>query len=320
MARTRNADRAKPQGAAARRADRRHDAGGNLQDREDHQCAARQAHASSWSSTTWPSCARLPSSITVMHLGQVLAEGNITEIERNPKVREAYLGSQGDQLMLKLVPRSTATTAAAMCCTASSRRADRRDHRDPRPQRHRQDHAAQDHHGTDRSHRPARSASTATTSAAEPTFRRARAGFAYVPQGREIIPDFTIRENILMGAFARPDGHRAIPSLVPELFPVSDRTISIAAAACCRAASSSNSPSRARSPPSRRCCCSTSRPRASSPPSSRKSRQVIMRLNRSRRLTVILVEQNVEFARRAGAAASPSWRRAASSRRRHRRI
>jgi urea transport system ATP-binding protein len=32
--------------------------------------------------------------ITVLHLGQVLAEGDITEIERNPLVREAYLGTQ----------------------------------------------------------------------------------------------------------------------------------------------------------------------------------------------------------------------------------
>ena len=32
---------------------------------------------------------------TVLHLGQVLAEGNVTEIESNPKVREAYLGSKG---------------------------------------------------------------------------------------------------------------------------------------------------------------------------------------------------------------------------------
>src|SRR5260221_11876750 len=53
----------------------------------------------------------------------------------------------------------------------------------------------------------------------DPTFRRARAGIAYVPQGREIIPDFSIRENILMGAFARTDGKREIPELVPELFP-----------------------------------------------------------------------------------------------------
>jgi len=33
--------------------------------------------------------------ITVLHLGQVLAEGSVTEIETNPKVREAYLGSKG---------------------------------------------------------------------------------------------------------------------------------------------------------------------------------------------------------------------------------
>jgi len=33
--------------------------------------------------------------ITVLHLGSVLAEGNVEEIETNPKVRAAYLGSKG---------------------------------------------------------------------------------------------------------------------------------------------------------------------------------------------------------------------------------
>jgi urea transport system ATP-binding protein len=33
--------------------------------------------------------------ITVLHLGQVLAEGNVEQIENDPKVREAYLGSKG---------------------------------------------------------------------------------------------------------------------------------------------------------------------------------------------------------------------------------
>ena len=40
--------------------------------------------------------------ITVLHLGQVLAEGNVEEIENNPRVREAYLGSKGISLMLAL--------------------------------------------------------------------------------------------------------------------------------------------------------------------------------------------------------------------------
>jgi urea transport system ATP-binding protein len=53
----------------------------------------------------------------------------------------------------------------------------------------------------------------------QPSFRRARAGIGYVPQGREIIADFTVRENILMGSFARADGKRAIPDLVGVLFP-----------------------------------------------------------------------------------------------------
>ena len=52
-----------------------------------------------------------------------------------------------------------------------------------------------------------------------PTFKRARMGIGYAPQGREIIPDFTIRENILMGGFARRNGAPSIPDVVPELFP-----------------------------------------------------------------------------------------------------
>lgn len=51
------------------------------------------------------------------------------------------------------------------------------------------------------------------------TFERARAGIGYVPQGRQIIPDFSVRENILMGGFAANGSGRRIPEIVPELFP-----------------------------------------------------------------------------------------------------
>jgi urea transport system ATP-binding protein len=33
--------------------------------------------------------------ITVMHMGKLLAEGTISEIETNARVREVYLGTEG---------------------------------------------------------------------------------------------------------------------------------------------------------------------------------------------------------------------------------
>jgi len=58
---------------------------------------------------------------------------------------------------------------------------------------------------------------------AMPPHRRARQGIAYVPQGREIIPQLTVRENLLLGLEALPGGlarNRHIDPLVFELFPI----------------------------------------------------------------------------------------------------
>jgi len=40
--------------------------------------------------------------------------------------------------------------------------------------------------------------------AKEPTDRRAKRGLAYVPQGREILPHLTVRENLQLGHWTRP--------------------------------------------------------------------------------------------------------------------
>lgn len=56
-----------------------------------------------------------------------------------------------------------------------------------------------------------------------PPHRRARGGIGYVPQGREIIPQLTVRENLMLGLEALPGGlarNRHIDPLVFELFPV----------------------------------------------------------------------------------------------------
>ncbi|HEY0293284.1 MAG TPA: urea ABC transporter ATP-binding subunit UrtE [Hansschlegelia sp.] len=53
-----------------------------------------------------------------------------------------------------------------------------------------------------------------------PSHRRSRAGFAYVPQGREIFAELTVRENLL--AAARPHGEASDETFaeVYSLFPV----------------------------------------------------------------------------------------------------
>jgi urea transport system ATP-binding protein len=49
---------------------------------------------------------------------------------------------------------------------------------------------------------------------------RARLGIGYVPQGREIFPQLTVKENLEVGLTARRDGQGDIPEQVFELFPV----------------------------------------------------------------------------------------------------
>ncbi|EDY39811.1 urea ABC transporter, ATP-binding protein UrtE [Cyanobium sp. PCC 7001] len=59
-----------------------------------------------------------------------------------------------------------------------------------------------------------------------PPHGRARSGIAYVPQGREIIPRLTVRENLLLGLEALPGGlgrNRHIDPVVFELFPVLEK-------------------------------------------------------------------------------------------------
>jgi urea transport system ATP-binding protein len=54
------------------------------------------------------------------------------------------------------------------------------------------------------------------------TDRRARLGIGYVPQGREIIPRISVRDNLLLGLEARRDRpiSDTIPDEIFELFPV----------------------------------------------------------------------------------------------------
>ncbi|MBC1261195.1 urea ABC transporter ATP-binding subunit UrtE [Synechococcus sp. BSF8S] len=64
------------------------------------------------------------------------------------------------------------------------------------------------------------------TLSTEPPYRRARAGIGYVSQGRDIIPQVTVKENLLLGMEALPGGlgkNRHIDPLVYELFPILEK-------------------------------------------------------------------------------------------------
>jgi urea transport system ATP-binding protein len=48
--------------------------------------------------------------------------------------------------------------------------------------------------------------------------QRARLGIGYVPQGREIIPRLTVKDNLLLGLEARPKGDRKSQDMTDEIF------------------------------------------------------------------------------------------------------
>jgi urea transport system ATP-binding protein len=48
---------------------------------------------------------------------------------------------------------------------------------------------------------------------------RARAGLGYVPQGREIFPQLSVRENLQIGLLANPAKPRAVPDYILDYFP-----------------------------------------------------------------------------------------------------
>jgi len=53
--------------------------------------------------------------------------------------------------------------------------------------------------------------------------KRAHIGIGYVPQGRDIFPQLTVEENLKIGLACRKDGLKKIPEKIYDLFPVLEK-------------------------------------------------------------------------------------------------
>lgn len=132
----------------------------------------------------------------------------------------------------------------------------------------------------------------------EPTHRRARAGIAYVPQGRQIIPDFSVRENILMGGFAAKRAGQGIPNLVPELFPYLMENLNRPGGLL--SGGQQQQLALARALAAQPTVLLLDEPTEGIQPNIvEEIQRIILHLNRDKGLTVILVDQNLDFVRRA---------------------
>lgn len=134
--------------------------------------------------------------------------------------------------------------------------------------------------------------------ASAPTYQRARSGIAYVPQGREVINRFTVRDNILMGCYARADKKKMIPELVLELFPYLRDNLNRRAGLLSGGQQQQLAIARALAAKPK--VLLLDEPTEGIQPNIVELiEQTLIRLNKELGLTLILVEQNVSFARHA---------------------
>jgi urea transport system ATP-binding protein len=133
--------------------------------------------------------------------------------------------------------------------------------------------------------------------AGRPADLRARLGIGYVPQGREIFPQLTVEENLRIGLTARRDKARAIPPQIFALFPVLKQMAGRRGGDLSGGQQQQLAIGRALVTGPR--LLILDEPTEGIQPNIvHEIGEIILRLNREEKLTVLLVEQKLPFARR----------------------
>lgn len=128
------------------------------------------------------------------------------------------------------------------------------------------------------------------------TADRAKLGIGYIPQGREIIPRFSVREDIVMGTWARRDTRRDMPDFVFELFPILKDFLDRRGGDLSGGQQQQLAIARALAMDPQMLILDEPT-EGIQPNVVQQIHDVIVRLNREFGLTIIMVEQNVPFAR-----------------------
>lgn len=130
------------------------------------------------------------------------------------------------------------------------------------------------------------------------TSDRAKAGIGYVPQGRGILPKFTVLENLKLGLFANPEAHGKVDEEVFLLFPALKEHLNRLGGNLSGGQQQQLAIARAllTNP---KVLLFDEPTEGIQPNIVEEIEEIIIRLNRERGITIVLVEQNVSFVRRA---------------------
>ena len=168
---------------------------------------------------------RVADRVTMMHDGAVIVEGTPAEIRANQTVHDLYLGrgNRGDELVHDSAARRREPERVLRDCAARSRTSRSRSPAAPTSMVGRNGMGKTTLCNAIVGIPPARVTGSIRYQGRElvgrPSYKIAKLGIGYVPQGRRLFPSLSVDEHLRMIAGRGGSGKRWTPERVYELFP-----------------------------------------------------------------------------------------------------